>query len=334
MKQMRLVFASLAILAAAVWAVTAVAGGGKSAAGNGACGSMSAEECRARMAAGQTCPMHGADAATASTHDACSAHGATAATADDGCSAHATRATAAGRCPYSGATTADDGCSMHGAAAVTASAKGAGGCTVHGAAVTASMRGSCAGHGASTAAAGGCSMHGVTASAGGCTAHGARGAMAHAGCSEHGLSAMAAGLGSNCTGADRASASAGQDCESCQDLAACDAELQAAGASMQTVPIKNGVMFVYTARAPGGVNAIHSVMARRTEHLSRIIGEGARAQLCEECKSMRGEMASGRLVREVVNIESGSLVLVTSDDPTLIKRIRAVADNGKLAVKS
>jgi hypothetical protein len=39
-------------------------------------------------------------------------------------------------------------------------------------------------------------------------------------------------------------------------------------------------------------------------------------------------------MREVVNIEGGTLVLVTSDDPQLIKRIRDLADAGRTTVKS
>jgi hypothetical protein len=75
-------------------------------------------------------------------------------------------------------------------------------------------------------------------------------------------------------------------------------------------------------------------MSRRTEHLSRILASGDKVHLCDDCRSMRGEMVSGRLVREVVNIEGGTLVLVTSDDPQLIKRIRDLADAGRTTVKS
>jgi hypothetical protein len=155
----------------------------------------------------------------------------------------------------------------------------------------------------------------------------------HGTCAEHGVSAMAAGLGSNCSSLDGNTSFRGP-CDACSDLSACEAELEAAGASIQTVPIKNGVMFVYTAASPGQVSAIQSVMSRRSEHLSKILSSGDRAHLCDDCRSMRGAMVSGRLVREVVNIEGGTLVLVTSDDPQLVKRIRNLADAGKTAVKS
>jgi hypothetical protein len=145
---------------------------------------------------------------------------------------------------------------------------------------------------------------------------------------------MSAGLGSTCGGRAANATAAREGCDACSDLAHCEAELEAAGATMQTVPIKNGVMFVYTAATPGQVNAIQSVMTRRTEHLSRILTSGDKAHLCDDCREMRGAMVSGRLMREVVNIEGGTLVLVTSDDPQLIKRIRDLADAGRTTVKS
>lgn len=229
-------------------------------------------------------------------------------------------------CPVHGATTAAmTGSTCPHASAVTASA-GAPACAGHNVnAMTVANGGQGSAHGASA----------MTA-ASECAGHNARTtAYARGLCPEHNVSAMAAGLGSNCTShANATGFTAHVDCDACDDLAACDAELQAAGASMQTVPIKNGVMFVYTADAPGRVNAIQSVMARRTEHLSRIVASGTQAKLCDDCKSMRGAMASGRLVREVVNIEGGTLVLVTSNDPVMVKRIRALADAGKTAVKS
>jgi hypothetical protein len=265
---MRLVFASMVVVATGVGAVAALAcpqksataSNASSASANAACG-MSAAECAAKAASGQ-CPATGASATTAAYK----------------------AAKDAGPCPY-----------HNGVSAMTVSSNG----------------GKCAGHNAASTTA------------------------AHGACVDHGVSAMAAGLGSNYGMHDHANGlNAHADCDACEDLAACDAELQAAGASMQTVPIKNGVMFVYTAASPGRVNAIQSVMARRTEHLSRIIASGSTARLCDDCKSMRGAMASGRMVREVVNIEGGTLVLVTSDDPALVKRIRDQADAGKTAVKS
>ena len=36
---------------------------------------------------------------------------------------------------------------------------------------------------------------------------------------------------------------------------------------------------------------------------------GTEVPLCDGCKAMRGAMASGKLRREVVNIEGGSLIV-------------------------
>jgi hypothetical protein len=318
-KQLRLVFAVPFAAAIGIWAVAAMACDDKStsasaaSAGQSACSQMSAAECKAKMA-GHTCPAHGASAASAAT-----------ASATSGCAGHATQtAGAAGVCPYSGATTASaSGCADH-ASATTASASG---CS-HASATTASAAG-CAGHASSkSAASGACSAHSVNAMTVSNNAAGAAG-----GCTEHNVG-MSAGLGSTCGGRTASTTAARDGCDACSDLAHCEAELEAAGATMQTVPIKNGVMFVYTAATPGQVNAIQSVMSRRTEHLSRILTSGDKAHLCDDCRSMRGAMVSGRLVREVVNIEGGTLVLVTSEDPQLIKRIRDLADAGRTTVKS
>ena len=332
MKQLRLVFAVPFAAAIGIWAVAAMACDDKStsastaSAGQTSCTPMTSAECKAKMAAGQSCPMHGAAAVTAST--------------TGGCAAHATQTTA-GVCPYSGATTASaTGCTGH-ASATTASASG---CS-HASATTASAAG-CTGHASTASAAkGACSAHTVNAMTVSNTPAGASGytaayascssktAGAASGCTEHSV-AMSAGLGSTCGGRAANATAAREGCDACSDLAHCEAELEAAGATMQTVPIKNGVMFVYTAATPGQVNAIQSVMSRRTEHLSRILTSGDKAHLCDDCRSMRGAMVSGRLVREVVNIEGGTLVLVTSDDPQLIKRIRDLADAGRTTVKS
>jgi len=334
-KQLRLVFAVPFAAAIGIWALAAMACDQKSTSASAAsvgqttCSQMSAAECKAKMAAGHTCPMHGAAAVTAS--------------ASGGCSAHATQATAAGVCPYSGATAATaSGCSH--ATQATASAAGcpahatttaaAAGCPAH-ATTTAAATGPCTGHTGHTVNA--MTVSNTPGAANDYAAHGgcsARTTGAVTGCSDRGVTTMAAGLGSTCSGRAAGAAAARDGCDACADLAHCEAELEAAGATMQSVPIKNGMMFVYTAATPGQVNAIQSVMSRRTEHLARILASGDKAHLCEDCRAMRGAMVSGRLVREVVNIEGGTLVLVTSEDPQLIKRIRDLADAGKTAVKS
>jgi len=150
--------------------------------------------------------------------------------------------------------------------------------------------------------------------------------------------AMMAGAGGQCSGHMSSSASARMlhaDCDACADMADCDAELQGSGTRVQMVPLKNGVMFVYTASSPGKVSALQSSLARRTERLNQLVSAGEKAHLCNECKAMRGAMASGRLNREVVNIEGGALTLMTSRDPAMVSKIYAMLDvNSKMARKS
>jgi hypothetical protein len=179
-----------------------------------------------------------------------------------------------------------DGCCMGKASATTASANGS--CAMKGAsAVAASANGSCAMKGMSVAAAGQCNGHGM-------------GAMA--------------------------SATAHSDCEACIDGWDCNEALDAAGAHRQAVRLKNGVMYVYTADSQGQVSAVQAAVSRRGDHMARLAAAGDKAHLCAECKSMRGAMASGKLTREVVNIEGGSLTLITSTDPAVVAKIHAMAD--------
>jgi len=148
------------------------------------------------------------------------------------------------------------------------------------------------------------------------------------------VTAMAAGAGGQCSGhgaASMASKMSQGDCDACADMAMCDGEIETAGARLQVVPLKNGVMFVYTAENPGKVNAVQSALARRNERLQQIVTAGDKARLCAECKSMRGSIASGKLSREVVNIEGGALTLMTSNDPSTVKKIHAMVDVGKIA---
>jgi hypothetical protein len=142
-------------------------------------------------------------------------------------------------------------------------------------------------------------------------------------------SAMAAGGGAHCGGKGITAAGGGSshaDCDACVDLAHCDTELKTAGAHTQVVPLKNGVMFVYTADRPGQVRAVQSAIARRGNRITSFVSAGDQAHLCGDCKSMRGAMASGKLTREVVNIEGGSLTLMTSDDPAVVAKIHSMMD--------
>jgi hypothetical protein len=145
-------------------------------------------------------------------------------------------------------------------------------------------------------------------------------AMAGGACTGHGMAAMAAVSGHT-------------DCDACTDMVDCSGALDAAGAHRQTVRLKNGIMYVYTADSPRSVSAVQAAVARRVDRMARLASAGDKAHLCAECKSMRGAVASGKLNREVVNIEGGSLTLVTSNDAAVVSKLHALADE-KVAVRA
>ncbi len=142
------------------------------------------------------------------------------------------------------------------------------------------------------------------------------------------VTAVTAGAGASCYGegvAKVADRSAHLDCDACGDMAKCEQEISAAGGRAQVIPLKNGVMFLYTADASSGVHAVQAAVARRSERMMAMSATADRAHLCSECKAMRGAAASGKLTREVVNIEGGCLTLMTSNDPAIVARIHAMA---------
>ena len=184
-------------------------------------------------------------------------------------------------------------------------------------AVAASAHGSCPVTGATAASAHGACPAGASAAAAGssCSAKGAKTTAANGGqCTGHGMAAMAA-------------ANTHADCDACSDMADCSGALDAAGAHRQTVRLKNGIMYVYTADSPRNVSAVQAAVAHRADRMARLASAGDKAHLCDECKAMRGAMASGKLNREVINIEGGSLTLVTSSDPSVVAKLHAMADD-------
>jgi hypothetical protein len=228
------------------------------------------------------------------------------------CKAHSVSATAV-------AASADGGCS-HGAAATTAAA---GYSCDHGAAATSAANAAGCAHGASATADGECPYHGAGvvltsysgfhgANANGSCAHGAAAKSARE-CAKHGAAAAAFAVASH------------TDCDACGDLAACEKALEDAGASTQIVPLKNGVMYVYTADTPSRVRAVQSALARRNDRMIRFASSGDKVHLCPECKDMRGTAASGKLSREIVNIEGGCLTVMTSSDPAVVARLYSMA---------
>jgi hypothetical protein len=300
MKHPRLIITALAVAAFGSWTVQAMAcdHGAKATAASGK------SACTAAMAAGCTPEMAAACKAKST--------GATSAAMAAGCTAEMAAA-----CQAKSATAASAaGCCAPGAKAATATSasKAAGGCPYHdsnASAVTVS-----AVTAGATGASGGCSMHGSAAKASGAHPEGVTG------CS---------GLGM----ASAADKSAHADCDACTDMAFCDGEVRAIGAVIQVVPIKNGVMYVYTAEGASKVQALQAAMARRVDRMGRTMGAGEKVHLCAECRSIRGAVASGKLTRELVNIESGCLTLVTSSDRTMVAKIYAMAGiKGPLAAKS
>jgi hypothetical protein len=147
-------------------------------------------------------------------------------------------------------------------------------------------------------------------------------AMAH--CAK-GASATAA---ENCGGAGVtrvAALEAHKDCDACDDMVRCGKEVAAAGGRAQIVPLMNGVMYVYTAESATGIHALQAAIAHRNDRMTELASLGDQAHLCKDCKAMRGAVASGKVTREVVNIEGGCLSLVTSSDPKIVAQLHAMA---------
>ena len=193
---------------------------------------------------------------------------------------------------------------------------------------TPAMRAACEKN-AAVAAAMGCNMKNTSTATAASTAKGAS-------CAMHG-SATAAGM-DHCSGAKGASmtmAAAGMicsehmsgvahDCSACAAWADCDQAVHALGGRTQVVSLKNGAMIVYTAESNSDVKALQSLVSKRNDKMVAALSASSDKKLCDECKQVRGAMASGKLHREVVNVERGCLTLITSDDRALVQKIRAM----------
>lgn len=114
------------------------------------------------------------------------------------------------------------------------------------------------------------------------------------------------------------------DCDACADMSDCDGELKNSGAITQVVKLKNGIMYVYTAQEAGKVRAVQSAVSHRNDRLVAMAASADRAKLCSDCKVMRGAVASGKLTRELVTIEGGSMMLVTSSDRSIVNKLHAM----------
>jgi len=243
-----------------------------------------------------------------------------------------------------GSVTATGGCSAKAIGFKTAAAEHA--CTPEMAAqCTPEMHAACMSN-AAVAAAMGCPAGGasksattaVAASAKGKSAHGAdccagmgtaaTTASAHGKSKSAGMDHCAAGSAVTATAAGlKCSAHAkavAHDCSACEDWMGCEQEVNALGATAQVVPLKNGAMIVYTADSPADVKALQNVIAKRHEKMLAALTGANGQKLCDECKSLRGAMASGKLHREVVNVERGCMTLLTSNDKSVVGKIRAM----------
>jgi hypothetical protein len=168
-------------------------------------------------------------------------------------------------------------------------------------------------------ASGECSMHGAGAAAkagkagDACCAGGAKGA-----------AATLAG-GPACGAHGTAATTAAMSCDACADMAACQSDIAEAGGKVQTVSLKNGLMYIYSAESSPRVRAVQAAVRRHAERVAALSAAGDNAHLCGDCREMRGAMASGKLTREVVDVETGCLMLVTSNDPRVVSRLYAIA---------
>ena len=114
-----------------------------------------------------------------------------------------------------------------------------------------------------------------------------------------------------------------EPCDACDDWELCASELESVGASMQVMPLRNGVMRVFTAATPAGARVVQAALARHFERMTGLITAGENARLCSSCRAMRGAAASGKLSREIIKIDGGCITLTTSADPAIVMRIHA-----------
>jgi hypothetical protein len=114
-----------------------------------------------------------------------------------------------------------------------------------------------------------------------------------------------------------------EPCAACDDWELCARELESVGASMQVMPLRNGVMRVFTASTPAGVRVVQAALALHYERMSALITAGDGAPLCPACRVMRGAAVSGKLAREIIKIDGGCITLTTSTDPAIVAKIHA-----------
>ena len=237
-----------------------------------------------------------ATAASATTAEAASHKKAHAKGAADGCSAEmAAACTPAMKaaCESNAAVASAMGCETKGTTAVVASSTKA---------KSASKMGDC------------CAMKGTKASTAAVTASNTKTMSAdHCADAKGATATMAAGT-----------KSAAHDCSACGDWLACEEDVRTMGARSQVVALKNGAMIVYTAESPADVKTLQSVISKRHQKMVGALAGTSGKTLCPECKALRGAIASGKLHREVVNVERGCMTLITSNDREVVSKIRTL----------
>lgn len=111
------------------------------------------------------------------------------------------------------------------------------------------------------------------------------------------------------------------ECAVCADQVGCDEDIRSTGAHTQVVALKNGAMIVYTANTPENVRALQATVARHNSTVVSVLNGQRDGKLCASCKPMRGAMQSGKLHRELVNVQRGAQVVITSSDRSMVRRI-------------
>lgn len=212
-------------------------------------------------------------------------------------------------CEKNAGVAAAMGCNMKAATSTVTASNGKNACTAHGvSAIT-----------ASTSASGKCDTKGATMAKGArCPIHGSATATEH---STKARSVALTAAGMIC--AEHMNGVA-HECSACEAWADCDQAVRALGAKAQVVALKNGAMIVYTADSKSDIKALQSLVSKRSDKMTAAFSAGSDEKLCDECKHLRGAMASGKLHREVVNVERGCMTLITSNDRGLVQKIRAM----------
>ena len=169
-----------------------------------------------------------------------------------------------------------------------------------------------------------CSKSATTTTAVTASSSGAGTADSHGACANKGTKTAGSGQCSM-------HAMAHADCAVCSDEMACDDDVKATGARAQVVSLRNGTMIVYTLDGTGNVRALQAAVARHNAQVvAALQGD---AKLCSSCKKLRGALASGKLVREVVNVERGSQLLITSSDRAIVEQVQSCT-NAQVAART